>query len=154
MADETDTTADAKEILHAAMRGTIAAMAMTGMRSFTVSVGLVEEVPPRALARRVTHGLIRFVPKHQRRAAIELLHWGYGTAGGAVFRVLPEKLRMRAWGGPAYGLCLWLGFELGLAPLLGLSQASRPRPADRLCLAIDHLLYGLVISETRRRPRE
>ena len=154
MAEESDTTADATEVLHAAMRGTIAAMAMTGMRSFTASVGLVEEVPPRALARRATKGLIRFVPKNQRRAAIELLHWGYGAVGGAVFRALPEQVRLRAWGGPAYGLCLWLGFELGLAPLLGLAQAKKVRPADRLGLAIDHLLYGLVISETRRRPRE
>jgi hypothetical protein len=46
---------------------------------------------------------------------------------------------------------VWLGFELGIAPLLGLSQAKRLRLAERGALAADHLLYGLVLSE-RRRP--
>ena len=44
---------------------------------------------------------------------------------------------------------VWLGFELGIAPALGLSQAKRVRPVDRLALAADHVLYGLVLSATR-----
>jgi hypothetical protein len=44
---------------------------------------------------------------------------------------------------------VWLGFELGIAPVLGLSQAKRMRVVDRLALAADHLLYGLVLSGTR-----
>jgi len=48
-----------------------------------------------------------------------------------------------------YGLVVWLGFELGIAPVLGLSQAKRVRLIDRLALAADHLLYGLVLSTTR-----
>jgi hypothetical protein len=48
---------------------------------------------------------------------------------------------------------VWLGFELALAPLLGLSQATRVRPVDRLALAADHLLYGLVLSDMRRSTR-
>jgi hypothetical protein len=38
---------------------------------------------------------------------------------------------------------------LGIAPVLGLRQAKRIRPVDRLALAADHLLYGLVLSGTR-----
>jgi len=152
--EEAEKGVEGGEVLHAALRGAIAAMAMTGLRSFTVSVGLVEEVPPRALVHRATHGLIRFVPKRKRRATLELLHWGYGTIGGAVFGLLPEKVRRRAWVGPLYGLIVWLGFELGLAPGLGLEQAKKARPVDRLGLAGDHLLYGLVLSELRARPRE
>jgi hypothetical protein len=59
-------------------------------------------------------------------------------------------MRRQSWAGPAYGLVVWLGFELGIAPALGLSQAKRARPVDRLALAADHLLYGLVLSATRR----
>lgn len=51
-------------------------------------------------------------------------------------------------------LVIWLGFELFLAPVLGLSQAKKPRPVDRLGLAADHLLYGLVLNQGRRRPQE
>ena len=144
----------ADRVAGAAMRGVVAAMAMTGMRSFTVGLGLVKESPPRAIVRQTSNGLFRFVPKGQRRAAIELMHWGYGAAGGAVFAMMPEDLRLRRWSGPVYGLIVWLGFELVQAPLMGLDQAKKARPVERVALAVDHLLYGLVLTETRRRAQE
>jgi hypothetical protein len=145
---------DAGEIAHASLRGAIAAMAMTGMRVFTVHIGVVDETPPRAIFRQRARGLLGKVPRGRRRAAMELTHWSYGAACGPVFGALPDSVRRRAWAGPVYGLLVWLAFELGLAPMLGLEQARRLRLTDRLGLAADHLLYGFVLSETRRRPRE
>ena len=150
--DRSDTTLG--KIAHGAMRGAIAAWAMTGMRSLTVNLGLLEEPPPRAIMRQKSHGLYRLMPKRPRRIGQELFHCGYGATGGAVFALLPEEARLKPWAGPFYGLAVWLTFELGVAPLLGLSQAKQPRPVDRLTIAADHLLYGFVLSETRRRPRE
>jgi hypothetical protein len=142
------------EVAHAGLRGAIAAMAMTGMRNFTVRVGIVKETPPDAILRRRASGLLKQVPEDRRRATIELAHWAYGAGGGVAFGLLPDALRLRAWAGPLYGLVVWLGFELGIAPALGLPQAEKPRPVERAGLAADHLLYGLVLSETRARPRE
>ena len=62
-------------------------------------------------------------------------------------RNAPKTVRPRWLTGPAYGLLVWLGFELGIAPMLGLKQAKRVRPVDRLVLATDHPIYGLVLSE-------
>jgi hypothetical protein len=143
-----------KEVLHAAGRGAVAAMAMTGMRVFTVEVGLVEQTPPQAIANQKARGLLMHVPRDRRRAAIELFHWSYGAGGGAAFALLPDGLRRQPYAGPVYGLLVWLGFELGIAPILGLSQAKKLRLADRVGLAADHLLYGLVLNEGRRRPQE
>jgi hypothetical protein len=42
----------------------------------------------------------------------------------------------------------------GIAPALGLRQLRQMRLTERAALAGDHLLYGFVLSETRRRPRE
>ncbi len=147
-------TGRAAEVAHAGLRGTIAAMAMTGMRAFTVHAGIVEETPPRAIFRQKASGLIRHIPRRQRRTVVELAHWGYGAGGGVVFGLLPDGIRRRAWAGPAYGFVVWLGFELGIAPALGLSQAKRQRPLERAAFAADHLLYGLVLSEMRSRPQE
>jgi hypothetical protein len=145
---------EGRELAHAGLRGTIAAMAMTGMRAFTVDLGIVEQTPPEAVLKQRARGLIRRVPRRRRRAGIEIVHWAYGAGGGMVFRTLPDEVRHRAWAGPVYGLAVWLGFEVGIAPLLGLTQAKRLRAVERTALAIDHLLYGLVLSEIRRRPQE
>ena len=142
------------KVAHGAMRGVIAAWAMTGMRSLTVNLGLLEEPPPRAILRQKSHGIYRLMPKRPRRIGQELFHCGYGAVGGAGFALLPEEARLKPWAGPLYGLAVALFFELGVAPLLGLKQAKKPRPVDRLTIAADHLLYGFVLSETRRRPRE
>ena len=143
-----------KEFAHGALRGAIAAMAMTGMRAFTVGAGIVEEPPPRAILRQRAKGTA------EARAAQP------PPRGG---RALPLELRRRrrrhvrdasrtrsgcvAGPAPRYGLAIWAGFEAGIAPALGLSQAKRPRPLDRVGLALDHLLYGFVLSEMRSRPR-
>jgi hypothetical protein len=142
-----------KEVAHGALRGAIAAMAMTGMRAFTVDAGIVEEPPPRAILRQRAEGLLKQLPRNRRRGAVELFHWAYGAGGGAAFAILPDAIRMHRWAGPAYGLAIWAGFEAGIAPALGLSQAKRTRPLDRIGLALDHLLYGFVLGEMRSRPR-
>lgn len=146
----------AGEVLHAAARGAVGAMAMTGMRVITTELGLVEQTPPQAVSRQRARGaraLLRRAPRRQRAGLVEAAHWGFGAAGGAAFGALPRTVRRRPWAGPIYGLVVWLGFEFGIAPVLGLSQAKRMRPVDRLALAADHLLYGMVLSELRRTAR-
>lgn len=142
-----------REIAHAALRGAIAAMAMTGMRILTQDLGIVKESPPQAIVRQRVKGFLRSVPGQHRRAAIEVAHWTYGAGGGALFGALPAEVRRRRWFGPLYGLGIWAGFELVIAPVLALRQAKEPRVVERLALAVDHLLYGLVLSETRAQPR-
>jgi uncharacterized membrane protein YagU involved in acid resistance len=142
------------ELAHAGLRGVIAAMAMSGMRAGTKSLGLVEQSPPQAILRQRARFFLWSVPRKRRRALEELTHWSYGAVGGVIYGALPDSVRRRAWSGPLYGLGLWLSFELGLSPLLGLKQARELRTLERGALAADHLLYGLVLSETRSRPRE
>jgi uncharacterized membrane protein YagU involved in acid resistance len=157
--DATDETvssdpAGLADLAHGAVRGAVAAMAMTGMRALTVNAGIVEQPPPQAIVRQRVPGMGRFgAGRKKRRMFEELFHWGYGAGGGAAFAVLPEQIRGKAWAGPAYGVAIWLGFEVVIAPVLGLKQARQLRPAERGALLADHLLYGFVLSETRRHDR-
>jgi hypothetical protein len=140
------------DVLSGAACGAVGAMAMTGMRVITTELGLVEQTPPQAIGVQRARGirtLLRRAPRKQRRALLEAAHWTFGASGGAVFGALPRTVRRRPWAGPAYGLVLWLGFEVGIAPALGLSQAKRVRLVDRLALAADHVLYGFALSATR-----
>lgn len=124
-----------------AVRGVGAAMAMSGVRSVTTRLGLVRMTPPEEIG---THGgaaLLARLPPHRRAMALELAHWGYGAFGGVVFQLLPARTRTV---GIAYGLALWALFEAGIAPALG---AERDRPtSERVALAADHALYGLILS--------
>ncbi len=140
------------DVLSGAARGVLGAMAMTGMRVITTELGLVEQTPPQAMSRQRARGLrrvIRRVPRRQRRGVIEAAHWTVGAGGGMVYGALPPQLRRHPWTGPAYGMLVWLGFEMAIAPALGLSQAKRVRAVDRLALAADHLIYGVVLATTR-----
>lgn len=139
--------------MRATLRGAVAAMSMTGMRAVTTRLGLLSSAPPERIVHEEAPRLIRNLPKDKAEALIQVLHWAYGAAGGAVFGALPAKLRLKAWSGPIYGSLLWLGFETAIVPLLGLHRSKQRPVAERLALAADHLLYGFVLSELRRKPR-
>jgi hypothetical protein len=135
-------------LIEGALRGAIAAMAMTGVREFTRHAGLLEEPPPESIFGRQLLGRRLRGAKHGPvRAEAELAHWSYGAAAGAFFAALPGGLRRTAWSGPLFGLLVWTSFELGIAPLFDLPQARRARVRDRLALAGDHLLYGFMLSD-------
>src|SRR4051794_32307201 len=145
------------EVAHAAVRGAIGAMAMTGMRTFTADVGLLRETPPQSIAKqRRPTGVLSYVPKSRRRAFVEILHWTVGVSGGAIFGACPGSLRRAPWFGPAYGLAILLSYDFGIAPLLGLKQVKRPRVTEQSALIADHVLYGLILSggERASQPRE
>lgn len=144
---------DGRELIHGALRGAIGAMVMTGMRTFSVEVGALDRPPPQQMAREVVPGLRRLVPDGRERAAEELAHWAYGAGGGVMFAALPDAAGRLPWAGPAYGVALWLGFELVIAPALGLSHQRRHGVAGHVALLVDHAAYGLVLSELRKRPQ-
>jgi hypothetical protein len=141
-------------MIHAAFRGIVAALAMTGVRMFATEAGLIREDPPARLARKQGKGLLKGVPRRRRGAAVELIHWAMGGVFGLVFGLLPEPIRMKAWAGPVYGFLVWLGFETAVAPAFGLKERRWPRGKERAVFVVDHLLFGLVLTEMRSRPRE
>ncbi len=140
------------EVLASAARGTIAAMAMTGMRAVTTGLGLVARPPPERIAEHGVPRLVEQVPAERRDDVVELAHWGYGAAAGAAFGALPAAVRRHVWAGPAYGVAIWLFFEVALAPvLLGAEHTRARRLSERLAVAADHVLYGLVVAGRPRR---
>src|ERR1700735_4846322 len=107
-----------RDLVGGALRGAVAAMAMTGMRTFTVNAGIVGQAPPQAIVRQRIPGMGRALGGRPRRGAglgralggrprrrrvlEEFFHWSYGAAGGAAFAALPPQLRAHRWAGPAY----------------------------------------------------
>jgi hypothetical protein len=130
-----------------ALRGTIGAMAMTGMRRVSVGLGLVEETPPEELVEDGAPDLVKRIPPEHRAAAIELVHWTVGTAGGGLFALLPRRLRTRPLVGPLYGLAIFAAFETLVQPVIDTPHAHRVELGERLAIGADHVLYGLILGE-------
>jgi len=133
-------------VIHAAFRGVVGAMAMTGVRVFAQHAGLIREDPPSRLTRKKTG--------RKNRTVVELVHWAMGGVFGIGYGLLPERLRQRAWSGPLYGLLVWAGFDAVVAPALGLTERNWPKGRERAVFVADHVLFGLVLSEQRARPSE
>ncbi|MFG2090616.1 MULTISPECIES: hypothetical protein [unclassified Spirillospora] len=151
---------DAGTVVRAGARGLVAAMAMTGARTVTAAVGPHEQSPPEAIVKQHLPAL-RKLPDRHREALTELFHWTYGAAGGTVYGLLPRRIRSNPLSGPVYGLVIWLGFEAGIAPVLGVRHVHEHGFEWRAVVALDHLLYGIVVggrlapepSSRRRRGR-
>ena len=136
--------------LRTMMRGVVAAMAMTGLRRMTQGLGLVKETPPQEVADRAFPQLFDRVRAERRDEAIELAHWAFGGVAGAGFAFLPEAVRQTRWGGPSYGVAIWVVFEAAVAPILGLRVAER-YATERAMIILDHVLYGAIVGAQPRR---
>lgn len=136
----------AQRVINSGLRGVVAAMAMTGTRSLTGSLGLVAQTPPEAVLHQQASGVMGRFPRDKRPAVTELAHWTFGAVAGAGFTLLPARWRRYRWVGAVYGLVVLTSFEAGIAPLLGLSQAHTARPFERVVFLADHALFGLVLA--------
>lgn len=135
--------------LHAGARGLVAAMAMTGTRTVTASFAEEEKSPPEAIVEERAPRVMRRLSQRKQAAITELSHWTYGAVGGCGYGLLPARLRDHPLSGPIFGLTVWLGFEVAVAPMLGVRPYRRRRVLWRLMTALDHLLYGIVVGGGR-----
>ena len=132
-------------------RGLVGAMSMTGARTLASEFGLLTKgTPPERVAEEGVPQVLRPVARDMRPATVDLLHLGYGSAGGATYGMLPRHWRRRWYTGPLFGLVLWVGYLTGIAPLLGLRLERRREVREWAVLAADHVLYGLVVSRLGR----
>lgn len=127
-------------------RGTVAAMAMSGLRELTTSLGLVDRPPPDEIAKEGMPGVFAAIPKQHRQAAVELMHWGYGAGMGVAYGLAPRALRRQVLFGPAFGLAIWSLHERVIAPLMGLRRAEQRPLRERAAVAADHVLYGVIVA--------
>lgn len=117
-----------------------------------------EEVPATvktatAISRRI---LKTELSDEQKKAAGSLVHYGYGTAMGAVYGGICEFLpKAGLAAGIPFGAVLWLiGDEIGV-PLMGFSKPPTQIPASVHADALAaHAIYGLAADGTRRIIRD
>ncbi|MGW5481546.1 hypothetical protein [Streptomyces sp. NPDC004008] len=133
-------------ISRAGARGLVAAMAMSGIRTVTSGFAPEEQTPPEAIVEKHAPAAFGRLEEHHRQAVTELFHWAYGAGGGMVFGLLPERVRRFPGAGGAYGVAIWLGFEMGVGPMLGIERVKHREVLWRMVIALDHVMYGVVVA--------
>lgn len=140
-----------------ASAGVTAAMAMSGLRNLTVSLGVLDEVPPREIISATAPKAVRTLSERRERAFAELMHWSYGAACGVVYghvgrsrRSHASRSTTRALG---FGFVTLALYRSAIAPTLGITFHRRAF-SDQLMLALDHALFGLVVERLISTRRE
>ena len=100
------------------------------------------------LAKRAKVG--KHMNKPQRVGATLIMHFGYGSNMGMLYAPLSRSVPLPpALKGAIFGLLVWAGSYLGIAPTLELSEAAPKQPLQRNMLMVGaHLLWGTTLGLT------
>jgi hypothetical protein len=107
-------------------------------------------------ASRVAHaGRGRELTIEEKRKAGTAVHYGFGTAVGALYGALSEVVPgLTAWAGLPFGAGLWLTADEVLVPARGLAPPPAEVPAREHGSAFSaHLAYALTAETVRRALR-
>jgi len=138
-----------RRLLVGAGAGFLATLPMTGVMIAAQRLGLMGELPPRKITRKML-SRVGFHPRNQNRKRLTILsHLGYGAACGALFAVLrgergEQKDRLRSAGaGVLYGATVWLLSYAGWIPSLGIMpRPKHDRPGRPTSMLLAHAVYG------------
>ena len=90
---------------------------------------------------------------HREELAVgaALVHYSFGAAVGALYGALAARHPRQA-SGVGFGLAVWLLADEIAMPLLGLSESTLRRPAEKRMQSIAaHIVFGMTAEATRNR---
>jgi putative membrane protein len=83
--------------------------------------------------------------ENQKEWAGPAVHYGLGSALGAVYGLMAARPEARAGAGTSYGAAVWLAADEVAVPMLGLSGPPSETPLSGHVNALaSHLIFGLV----------
>lgn len=137
-----------EDLREGALGGATGTAAFTGLMYGAQRVGLLGEMPPRKITRKImerTAKTTRYVD-----AATTIAHLSFGLASGVLFAAITHRVRTkvpRVVLGMGFGAAVWAASYAGWAPALGLMPApSKDRPDRPIVGFLGHLLFGALLS--------
>ena len=93
----------------------------------------------------------RRLDNETKKAAGNVVHYGFGTAVGAIYGALTELYPALSLGrGTLYGTAVWLGADELVLPALGYAPSAEKRPVnEHVYGAAAHAVYGVVTESVR-----
>lgn len=137
-----------------AAAGVVATVPMSLVMLGAQEVGLLGELPPAKITRRLLAVLGVSPSRRERRAATWINHFAFGAAAGGVFGAIGAATR--AWrgrralakgaaAGAAWGTLVWLVSYAGWVPALDIMpRPSRDRRGRPTMMLLAHWVYGAL----------
>lgn len=107
--------------------------------------------PPKLVVEHAAAASGTRLPPKAKKAATQGIHWGFGTAAGAVYGVAAEfQPRVKAWKGAGFGLAVNKLMHKNLLPRTGLVEPVGEQPAqERVSEWFSHVVYGVATEVIR-----
>jgi uncharacterized membrane protein YagU involved in acid resistance len=134
--------------LRGAIAGVVATAPMSAVMMGAKQFGLMGEMPPE----KITAKLLKRTPispsKEHQDALATALHFGFGSAAGALFAVIaPKRLIARIPMGMTYGAAIWGVSYMGWIPAFGIMpHAARDRRDRQMVMLAGHVVYGTALA--------
>jgi putative membrane protein len=111
------------------------------------------QTPPSVVLAEQVAG--RSLPDHQRKVAMQSIHWLFGALAGGVYGALVEfEPSLAAWRGAAFGITLNRITHESLLPRMGLAAPTGQQPTqERISEWVTHAAYGVGTDTVRRAIR-
>ncbi|MGH9335959.1 MAG: DUF1440 domain-containing protein, partial [Vicinamibacteria bacterium] len=109
------------------------------------------------VAERLSEGFFGYeLDPRQKKLAGSAVHYGFGTAVGAVYAAAAEySPKVTRGDGVPFGAALMVVSDEVAVPALGLSQPPREKPLSTHLYALcSHAVYGFVLETLRRSVRK
>ncbi len=142
-----------RSILKGAVAGLIGGLAGAGAKALAEQLfpprTQGQTPPPIILAEQVAG---RPLPRAEKHAAMQSMHWGFGAAAGAIYGAMVEiEPSVGAWRGAAFGLTLNKITHETVLPRMGLARPKEEQPAqERISEWVTHAVYGIFTDSVRR----
>jgi putative membrane protein len=114
------------------------------------------ESPTEKAAHRISRALDRDPSRREKKMLGQLIHYGFGTATGALYGAAAElDERVAAGSGIPFGAAVWIAADEVAVPASGLSRSPLEYPVSvHLQSLFSHLVYGAATDIVRRIVRK
>jgi uncharacterized membrane protein YagU involved in acid resistance len=135
-------------VLRGALAGTLATVPMSAVMMGAKRSGRMGGMPPEKITANLLERSGIHPTETQQDVAAGVLHFGFGSAAGAVFgAVAPRRVIARVPLGMAYGAAIWGVSYMGWVPAFGIMpHAAHDRRDRQLVMLAGHLVYGTALA--------
>lgn len=141
---------DVRAALDGVIGGLVGTVPMSAAMLAARQLGLMGWQPPERITQKLFFRRVQRVKDRDTRNLVAtVLHFAFGSVGGAIYGVARRRLPWRVdpvLTGVVFGTLVWAGSYMGWVPALGLMpQPRHDRPDRPIIMVVAHWIFGATL---------